>query len=235
MPEPLAYYHAGSALVQTIAATWTRVGGPIRVAVVGLGTGALACYARPGDTWRYFEIDPLVVSISRDQHYFNFLTRCAPQISIVVGDARLTLADEPDGNYNLIIVDAFSSDTIPVHLITKEAMAIYARKLAFPGMLAMHVSNNYMELVSVVDNIAKANRLSALTNGADSETGVNEDSYKFKSNVVALARAPEDFGTLVSEYHWIEPHSDPDQKVWTDDYSNILAAILRQQAKQEGQ
>jgi hypothetical protein len=229
-PEPLTYYHSGSALAQTIAATRARIGGPLRVAVVGLGTGTLACYAQPGDEWRYYEIDPLVVRISRDLQYFNFLARCAPAIPIVLGDARLTLTHARDGSYDLIVVDAFSSDTIPVHLMTKEAMAVYAAKLAPHGMVAMHVSNRYMELISVVDGIAKANELAARTNGPDSEVGVDDDSYKFDSNVVAVARAPEDFGVLVGDYKWIEPRSDPGQKVWTDDYSNVLGAILRQRS-----
>src|SRR5262249_6410837 len=128
-------------------------------AVVGLGTGALACHAWPNDTVHYYEIDPTVVRIASDPRYFNFLEACGANTSIVLGDARLTLADAPDESYDLIIVDAFSADAIPVHLITREAIAIYLRKLRPHGMLEMHVSNRNLELASVATGAAAANGL----------------------------------------------------------------------------
>jgi len=224
-PLPLAYFHANSATVQTIAAVRARTGGPIRIAVVGLGTGTLACYSQPGDNWTYYEIDPAVVSIARDPNRFTFLAACAPNIPIVLGDARLTLGDAPDGNYDLILVDAFASDTMPVHLMTKEAMAIYVRKLKPDGVVALHVSSRYMELVSVVAGIAQANGLVTRVNSPED---VDYDTYQFASAVVVAARAEEVFTTLVSSGNWAVVKPDPRQWVWTDDYSNVIGAMIRQ-------
>jgi len=223
-PMPLTYFHAGSATVQTIAAARARAGRPIRVAIVGLGTGTLACYAEPGDEWTYYEIDPAVVAIARDPTLFTFLPACAPDMPIVMGDARLALGDAPDGHYDVILLDAFASDTMPVHLMTKEAMALYLRKLAPEGIVAMHVSSRYMELVSVVAGIAGANGLIARLNPPEA---VDLNDYLYSTAVVAAARKDEDFGPLVSEGNWIRIQPDPRQRVWTDDYSNVIAAMIR--------
>jgi spermidine synthase len=224
-PLPLTYFHAGSATVQTIAAARARAGRPIRVAIVGLGTGTLACYAEPGEEWTYYEIDPAVVAIARDPTLFTFLPACAPDMPIVMGDARLTLGDAPDGHYDVILLDAFASDTMPVHLMTKEAMALYLRKLAPEGIVAMHVSSRYMELVSVVAGIAGANGLIARLNPPEA---VDLEAYLYSTAVVAAARKDEDFGPLVSERYWIRIQPDPRQRVWTDDYSNVIGAMIRQ-------
>ncbi|MBL8672118.1 MAG: fused MFS/spermidine synthase, partial [Alphaproteobacteria bacterium] len=140
-PEPLTYYHRGSPMARVLAAARESAGGPLRVAVIGLGTGSLACYARPGDVWRFFEIDPAIVRVARDPARFSFLSSCAPDVPIVLGDARLTLAALPDASFDVIVVDAFSSDAIPVHLMTREAMAIYRAKAVPGGLVALHVSN----------------------------------------------------------------------------------------------
>ena len=223
-PEPLTYFHAASATVQTIAAARARAGGPINVAIIGLGAGTLACYAEPGDDWTYYEIDPAVVDIARDPNRFTYLAACAPDMPIVVGDARLTLTDAPDGHYDVILVDAFASDTMPVHLMTKEAMAVYLRKLKPEGLIALHVSSRYMELVSVVAGIAHANGLVTRTNPPEE---ADESTYHYASSVVAAARAEKDFGILVSQGDWIEVKPDPRQWVWTDDYSNVIGAMVR--------
>ena len=194
-PEPLTYFHADSATVQTIAAARARTGGPINVAIIGLGAGTLACYAEPGDDWTYYEIDPAVVDIARDSNRFTYLASCAPEMPIVLGDARLTLGDAPDGYYDVILVDAFASDTMPVHLMTKEAMAVYLRKLKPEGLIALHVSSRYMELVSVVAGIAQANGLLTRTNPPEE---ADESIYIYASAVVAAARSDKDFGMLVT-------------------------------------
>jgi hypothetical protein len=224
-PLPLAYFHAGSATVQTIAAARARIGGPIRVAVVGLGTGTLACWAEPGDAFTYYEIDAAVVSIARDPTRFTFLSACGPDIPIVMGDARLTLGDAPDGHYDVIMLDAFASDTMPVHLMTQEAMALYVRKLKPDGIVAMHVSSRYMELVSVVAGIAQANGLEARINPPEE---VDVEAYQFATAVVAAARKTADFGALATERNWVPVRPDPRQWVWTDDYSNVIGAMIRQ-------
>src|SRR5260370_14884309 len=124
-PEPLTYYHKKSAMAAAIAAVRERKGAPLNVAVIGLGAGSLSCYAAPDENWRFFEIDPAVVAIATDPRRFTFISSCAPNLQIVVGDARLTIAKETDCLYDLIIVDAYSSDAIPVHLANQEAMNIY--------------------------------------------------------------------------------------------------------------
>ena len=117
--------------------------GPIRIGVVGLGTGSLACQTEPGDTLRFYEIDPAVERIARDPERFTFLAECMPHVPVVIGDARLMLADTPDGSYDVLVVDAFSSDAIPTHLLTREAMAIYRQPGAPDGIVMMHVSNRH--------------------------------------------------------------------------------------------
>ncbi|HXW25933.1 MAG TPA: fused MFS/spermidine synthase [Xanthobacteraceae bacterium] len=229
-PEPITYYHANSALTRALEAARARKGEPMRVAVVGLGTGTFVCWAEPGDSWRIYEIDPAVVRITAEQQRFTFLARCAPQTPIVMGDARLKLAEAPDGAYDFIMVDAFSSDTIPVHLLTREAMQVYAAKLAPHGVVAMHVSNRHLELASVVAGIAQANGLVARTNPGTADDEHEDDAdYKFTSTIVIVARADEDFGVLggTDDFAWPVEKAPPGQRIWTDDYSNIIGAIVR--------
>jgi hypothetical protein len=229
-PEPLTYYHANSALTRALEAVRARKGEPMRVAVIGLGTGTFVCWAQPGDAWDIYEIDPAVVRITAEQKRFTFLSSCAPQTPIIMGDARLKLAEAPDGAYDFIMVDAFSSDTIPVHLLTREAMQVYAAKLAPHGMVAMHVSNRHLELSSVVAGIAQANGLKTRTNpGIADDEHEDDNAYKFTSTVVIAARADEDFGVLggADDFAWPVVTAPPGQRIWTDDYSNIVGAIVR--------
>lgn len=225
-PELLLYYWDGSAISEAVAAARARVDGPIRFAVIGLGAGALACRAHPQDTMRYYEIDPAIIRIARDPSLFSFLSACRPDVPIVVGDARLTLAEAPDGAYDLIIVDAFSSDAIPIHLLTREAMAIYLKKLGPHGMVVMHVSNRHLELPSVVAGIAAANGLVTLVND-DADLDEAANPYKFVGTVAAVARSAEDFGALAQSRDWTLKPVDPSQRVWSDDYCNIVGAVLR--------
>jgi len=229
-PEPLSYYHANSALTRALEAARARKGAPMRVAVVGLGTGTFTCWAQPGDHWDIYEIDPAVVRITAEQKRFTFMASCTPQAPIILGDARLKLAEAPDGAYDFIMVDAFSSDTIPIHLLTREAMAVYLAKLAPHGMIVMHVSNRHLELSSVVAGIAQANGLKTRTNpGSANDEHEDDVTYKFTSTIVIAARADEDFGVLgePGDFAWPVVNAPPKQRIWTDDYSNIVGAILR--------
>jgi hypothetical protein len=215
-----------SAISQAFDAVRARVNGPIRFAVIGLGAGSLACRAEPGDTVHFYEIDPAMIRIARDPYLFSFLWLCRPVATITLGDARLTLADAPDGAYDLLVVDAFSSDAIPIHLMTREAMAMYKAKLAPHGMLVMHISNRHLELASVVAGIAAANGLITFI---DDSTDIDEaaNPYKYSGTVAAVARSEEDFGMLAQSRDWELKTPDPAQWVWTDDYSNIVGAVLR--------
>ncbi len=134
-PEPTMYYYDGSAIAQGMDAARAVKGGPINYAVIGLGTGSLICRSQPGDKAAYYEIDHQMVRLARDTGLFTFLKECGQDVPIVMGDARLTLADAKDGSYDIIVVDAFTSDAIPIHLLTREAMAIYLKKLSPQGIV----------------------------------------------------------------------------------------------------
>jgi hypothetical protein len=196
----------------------------LRVAVIGLGSGSLACASQPGETWKFFEIDQSMVDTARDPKYFTYIQSCEPDLKPVIGDARLTFAREPLGIYDLIIVDAYSSDAIPIHLATTEAMKIYKDRLAPQGAVLMHVSNRHLELTSVVVGIASAN---GLKSWAYSEDSNRDNEYIFPTSVVVCAREEADIGKLANSEDWELTEPRKDQRVWTDDYSNVLGAVWR--------
>ncbi len=224
-PEPISYYHADGGIGAAINAIRARKGGPLKVAAIGLGTGTLTCHSQPGETWRMFEIDQSIVDIAKDPRRFTYVSRCMPDLQPIMGDARLTFTKEPDGFYDLIIVDAYSSDAIPIHLATQEAMAIYKSKLAPQGAVLVHVSNRHLELMSVIVGIADANGLKAWTFDEDSN---REGEYIFSTEVVLAAREEADVGSLASDSKWTLTEPEEKQRVWTDDYSNIIGAVWRQ-------
>ncbi len=223
-PEAITYYHQDGGIGQAISAIRERKGGPLRVAVIGLGSGTLTCASEPGEDWKFFEIDQTMVDTARDPKYFTFIQNCEPDLKPVIGDARLTFAKEPDGIYDLIIVDAYSSDAIPIHLATEEAMEIYKQKLAPQGAVAMHVSNRHLELSSVVVGIADANDLKSWVYSEDSG---RDNEYIFSTSVVVSAREEADVGALASSDKWALTEAEDNQRVWTDDYSNVLGAVWR--------
>jgi hypothetical protein len=223
-PEPITYYHKDGGIGQAITAIRERKGAPLRVAVIGLGSGTLTCASEPGEQWKFFEIDQSMVDTARDPKYFTYIQNCEPNLKPVIGDARLTFAREPDGIYDLIIVDAYSSDAIPIHLATEEAMAIYKAKLAPQGAVVMHVSNRHLELASVVVGIADANDMKSWVYSEDSG---RDNEYIFSTSVVVSAREEADVGKLASSDVWTETEADEKQRVWTDDYSNVLGAVYR--------
>jgi hypothetical protein len=223
-PELISYYDKDGGIGQAIAAIRERKGGALRAAVIGLGAGTLACASAPGETWKFFEIDQSMVDTARDPRYFTFVKNCAPDLKPVMGDARLTFAREPDGIYDLIIVDAYSSDAIPIHLATEEAMKIYKDKLAPQGVVLMHVSNRHLELASVVVGIAEANDLKSWVYDEDSN---RDDEYIYATTVVVSAREEADVGKLASSKQWELTEADENQRVWTDDYCNVLGAVYR--------
>jgi hypothetical protein len=225
-PEMIAEFFEGAGIAQTLDAVHARVGGPIRFAVIGLGTGALACQVRPGDTLTYYEIDPDVIRIATDPKLFQYVSECAPETRIVLGDARLRIAEAPDASYDLIFVDAFIGAAIPIHLLTREAMALYFRKLKPGGIVAMHISNLNLELASVAAGIAEANgAIARVYEGGD--VAANPELHHWVPRVAVIARRDEDFGALAKSAFWPVRERDPDQRVWTDDYSNIVGAIMR--------
>jgi hypothetical protein len=230
--EPLAYYTtsgpAGTILRALQGKTLVDNAGQTRKpdwVVVGLGAGAMACYLQPGESLTYYEIDPTVKRIASDPRYFTFLSQCAPNAQIVLGDARLKLRAAKDGSHDLIVLDAFSGDSIPMHLVTREAFALYIRKLAPGGMLAFHISNLYLRLDPTLGALAQDAGLACLM--AD-DTGIPQpmiDAGKFPSKWMVMARNQADFGALATDPRWKTVVVPPGTQVWTDDYSNLLRVI----------
>jgi hypothetical protein len=223
-PEPITYYHKDGGIGRAITAIRERKGAPLKVAVIGVGAGTLTCAIEPGESWKFFDIDQTMVDTARDPKYFSYIQNCAPDVKPTIGDARLTFSREPDGLYDLIIVDAYSSDAIPIHLATEEAMAIYKAKLAPQGAVVMHVSNRHLELESVVVGIADENDMKSWVYNEDSG---RDSEYIFATDVVVSAREEADVGKLATSDKWTETDPTEGQRVWTDDYSNILGAVYR--------
>ena len=224
--EPTTYYHSGSAMPRGLELARQTLGGerPLSVGVVGLGTGSLSCYSQPGEAWRYYEIDPMVARIARNPNLFGFLSRCLPQNDIVFGDARLTLQKEPQGKFDYLVIDAFSSDAIPVHLLTREALESYFDKLAPRGLLALHISNRFLDLAPAI--AATAATIPGVT-GADvfSQPPFPEPEAT-PSRVIFLSRDPQ---VIAKAAAWSDAKALDAVGVrpWTDDYSDVLSALLR--------
>ncbi len=227
--EPLAYYtHSGPAgqVMATLQANGKNAGD---WAIVGLGAGAMACYLQPGETLTYYEIDPLVARIATDPRYFTFLQQCAPQSRIVLGDARLKIRDAADHQYRLIVLDAFSGDTIPMHLLTREALALYRSKLAPGGLLAFHISNNYLSLAPTLCDLAGDAHMTCMVEDDLDLTPAQSDAGKFASQWLVMAADPASLKNLPQAAgigaHWRIVTERPNAKIWTDDYSNLLSVI----------
>ena len=190
----------------------------IRLGVVGLGTGTLAAYGRMGDYIRYYEINPLVPPITRGQ--FFFVPTCPAQLDIEMGDARLTLEKEPPQQFDVLAVDAFSSDAIPVHLLTKEAMALFFRHLQPDGILALHISNRYLDLQPVVEG--EANALGKLNRTIDTEDDESVDV--FSATWVLVFDKNSGFSPPEFNYS-ADIKSRRKVRLWTDDYSNLFQIL----------
>lgn len=226
-PRPLTYYHPDAPIADTLRAVPERAEGRA-LGVIGLGAGAHACNGTGKDRWTYFEIDATVVKIARDPKLFRFLSECAPDGRIVLGDARLTLASEKPAAFDNLLVDAFSSDAIPMHLLTREAIALYLAKLTENGILTIHISNRHLELQSVVAALARDAGASAMIK-ADPGEGQSSLDARVASIVVAIARKPEALKPLEAMPGW-QPVRDIGIQPWTDDFSNIVGALWRRYA-----
>ena len=205
-------------------AAFTLDGGMLRnVALVGLGMGALTCFAQPNEHWTLYELDPLIVEIAKDRRLFRSMAACARHATVVVGDGRLTLADARPG-IDLLILDAFSSDAVPTHLLTKEAFALYAARLGPHGVIVVHISNKNMELSGVVAASAAANGMVTAIK-TDRGSADQARTLRLPAEVAVVARSSADLEALRLDSTW-RP-AVPARRVWTDDYSNVLAAIIR--------
>ncbi|TPG08475.1 spermidine synthase [Sphingomonas oligophenolica] len=218
---PTTYYVPGSGIGQAMEALPAFYGAHARVGVVGLGTGTLACYARPGQDWRFYEIDPAVVGIARDD--FTYLTRCPPNPAIVIGDARLSLSHAPAASLDLLALDAFSSDAIPMHLMTEEAFGVYARVVRHDGLLLIHISNRFLDLEPVVAAAARAGGWRT----AELDFRPSPlDRHATPSQWIALSRNANAIAALEAlDSDWTPLAPDRQIRAWTDDYSSILPLL----------
>lgn len=224
---PGTYYHREGPIGQFFAA-YRDDPRPRRVAIVGLGAGTLLCYGRPGEHWTYYEIDPTVLRIASDTRYFTYMRDCPPRHDVVLGDARVTLEKAPDGQFDLIVLDAFSSDAIPIHLITREAIRLYMAKLKPDGVVAVHISNRHLDLEPPLGRLARDLNLAGLVqleSAADVSHDEDQEGFVFESDWVLLSRTAASFGRLVHDNRWRPPRTTPGVSVWTDDFSNVLETI----------
>jgi len=218
--KPSTYYQPSSGVGAAVAARQAR--GAIRVGVIGLGTGTLAAYGRKGDLYRFYDINPQVIAIARSE--FTYLTDSAAAIEVALGDARLNLEREVPQRFDLLAVDAFSSDAIPVHLITKEALGVYLRHVKPDGIVAFHVSNRFLNLVPVVAQLAKEHGAHATL---VSDRGKDGDDDHTTTDWVLVSRDPKALKAPEIEAASPEvPEVEARWRTWTDDYSNLLQ-ILR--------
>lgn len=217
---PLTYYYPTGPIGLVMKTYGDRLH---NVALVGLGVGSLAAYGRQGQNYTFYEIDPMVQYIARDSGYFSFIKDSKAKVGIVLGDARLTLAKSQE-KYDLIVLDAFSSDSIPVHLLTKEAIQMYVSKLTPNGFLAFHISNRYLDLADVLTATGKSVGLGALTDD-DAPIFDEGDKGKTMSRWLVLSRTESDVSDLIATRDWSAYDMNDPTRPWTDDFSNVLSAV----------
>ncbi len=220
--EPTTYYTT-TGPVGDVFAAWTDRPSGAQVGVVGLGTGSLACYGATGERWTFFEIDPVVEQIAEDPSLFTFLRDCPSEQRVVLGDGRLSLRRAGPGSFDMLILDAFSSDAIPVHLITREALALYRSKLGPDGVLLFHISNRYLDLHPVLGTLAEDAGLSSLARDDDSVTEADRQVWKTLSSWVVMAPDLSALGGLRDDADWYPLAAGED--LWTDDYSDVFGVV----------
>ena len=220
--RPMSYYHVNGPFRQVFQAVAPTLGHK-PVAVVGLGAGALACHGQSGSAWTFYEIDPLVEKLARDPAYFTYLRDCPPHAQVVIGDARLTLRSAPPAGFGLIVIDAFTSDAIPTHLLTREAIAGYLAKLAPDGVLLLHTSNRYLDLIPVIADLATDAGLTGRVSRLGRQGNVEPPASP--AQVVVLARRTADLATLAGDEAWADLPAPSGRRVWSDSYVNILSVL----------
>jgi hypothetical protein len=216
--EATSYYHKEGPLGQVFA-VYNSKPLPKPVAATGLGAGTIGTYAAQGQEWDFYDIDPAIVRIASDPRYFTFLSDCTKaSYRVILGDARLRLREAAPGKYGLLIMDAFSSDSVPAHLLTTEAMNLYLDKLSTEGMLAFHISNRYLDLEPLLSGLSRRAGLVAYVR-RDIERNI---VGRYPSVWVVMARDDSALGTITKDDRWQRVQGD---MVWTDDFSNILSLL----------
>jgi hypothetical protein len=217
IPEPLSYYAPAGPVGELFRKTGADT--PRRTAIVGLGAGGLACYARPDEHWTFYEIDPTVARIARDPRLFTYLRDCPGRHDIVLGDGRQSLAAATGEPFGLIALDAFNSDAVPVHLITREALSLYLSRLRPDGMLVFNISNRYVDLEPVLGNLAED--LGVVCRTREFKVDAEQQRRRWDSSKWAvMARDPKTLDRL----GWRACAGDG-ARTWTDDFSNVLSTL----------
>lgn len=193
--------------------------------IIGLGAGGLTCYRQPGQEWIYYEINPLIVDVARDDRYFNYLSNCGggDATQVKLGDGRLLLAREADQKFDLLIVDAFSSDSIPAHLLTTQALEIYLSKLSDHGVLLVHTSNRVLDVPQVTIDIAHQAGVPALYQHYSPPK--DTENHVVASNAVVIASTEQALEVFASNPKWKQREASG-ARPWSDDYTNMLGAML---------
>jgi SAM-dependent methyltransferase len=224
-PSPLYYYISGGPLGQIMQSDFGSRAK--RVGVVGLGVGALACYARPGQDWHFYEIDKTVDDVARNPALFTFMSRCTPDAPTHMGDARMVLERQKDMRFDVLVIDAYSSDAVPVHLTTTEAMQLYLDRLTPGGILMYHISNRYYEIHRPLT--ASADALGVEIRLQNYLGTIDQDQADVPSKVALITANPELLTQLDADPRW--QNLEPDGlRLWTDDYANALS-ILKARGK----
>jgi SAM-dependent methyltransferase len=215
--QPSTYYTTNSGIGRAIESLHPRTE-PLRVGVIGLGTGTLAAYGSKGDVYRFYDINPAVLGIAHE--HFSYLDDSEATIETVLGDARLNLEREPPKGFDVLAIDAFSSDAIPVHLITSEALAIYEKHMRPDGIIAFHVTNRFLDLIPVVKKLADAHGLAAVFIRDE-----GDDPLGSSSDWVLLARDPDVLAQPRIEEAATEIVEHPEWRLWTDDFNNLVQVL----------
>lgn len=215
--EPLSYYHKTGPIGDVMQMISNHA--HQHVGVVGLGTGTIAAYGGPARHITFFDVDPQVVDIAHD--FFTYIRRCADDCNVIVGDGRLSIQAQPDSEFDLIVLDAFNSDSIPAHLVSREAVRMYMSKLKTGGVLLFHVSNRYLDVEKLATIVSMDEGLPVFVRHDDDE----EPRGKASSDYVAAVRNAEDLDNIPNKESWEQPDKPADIKSWTDDYSNMMSVI----------
>ena len=223
--EPMSYYYRETPIGILFAEATANQPNDLQAGVIGMGMGSTTCYAKPGQKWKIFEIDDDVIKAAMNPDLVGFINRCAPDITIVRGDARLKMAEQPNDWFDILLVDAFSSDAIPTHMITKEAVSSFMSKMAPDGVLIVHISNRYLDLGTIVSDAANDLGFAVMEGNRDGEaTNPNADTGV---RAVVIARSQARLDRYRGNPLWTMIGPSAQSHPWTDDHTDILRALVR--------
>jgi hypothetical protein len=223
--EPMSYYYRETPIGALYEEATASKPTDLHAGVIGMGMGSTTCYAKPGQKWTIFEIDDDVIKAAMDPNLVGFINRCAPDITVVRGDARLKMQNQPNDWYDILLVDAFSSDAIPTHMITKEAIGSFMKKMAPDGVLIVHISNRYLDLGMIVSDAANDLGYAVMEGNRDGdETNSNADTGV---RAVVIARNQARLDRYIGQPMWKMIGPSKQSRPWTDDHTDILRALVR--------